>query len=251
MFVITKLELTMTDDQILKKLEEFERDVKYQIEPANNEDDFRYDVGRIPILLSAPHGAVHTRNGNPKEEDEYTAGFARLVADLTGAHAIYAHRKSSTDPNYDDSAPYKARLKDIVQAGHIQFVLDLHGMGDDWEFGIALGTMRGQSCPAQKTQLLHTLETSGFSIDHPERLLRYVVDHPKFTGGITSHTVTRYASSVLNVPAVQVELNANLRIPARRQDASPARKDFRGNPGYIAQAVRAISNVVLHIAKQP
>jgi len=240
-----------SDEQLLRRLEELEDDVKYQLPPTGGDDEFRYHAGRIPILLSAPHGAVHTRNGNPKEEDEYTAGFARLVAELTGAHAIYAHRKSATDPNYDDSAPYKSRLKDIIQSGQIQFVLDLHGMGDDWEFGIALGTMRGQSCPSQKTLVLHALETSGFSTTHPERLLRYVVDHPKFTGGVTSHTITRYASSVLNVPAVQVELNANLRIPARRQDASPARKDFRGNLGYIAQAVRAISNLVLNIAKQP
>lgn len=239
-----------SDEQLLRRLEELEGDVKYQLVPTGGDDEFRYHAGRIPILLSAPHGAVHTRNGNPKEEDEYTSGFARLVAELTGAHAIYAWRKSSTDPNYNDSAPYKSRLKEIVQDGQIQFVLDLHGMGDDWQFGIALGTMRGQSCPSQKTQLLHALETSGFSTTNPERLLRYVVDHPKFTGGITSHTVTRYASAVLNVPAVQVELNAHLRIPVRRHDASPAQKEFRGNPGYIALAVRAISNLVLHIAKQ-
>ena len=41
-----------------------------------SEDYFEIIEGEIPVLLSAPHGAKHYRNGSFKEEDEYTASLA-------------------------------------------------------------------------------------------------------------------------------------------------------------------------------
>ncbi len=96
--------------EVMQRLVELEADVRYQELPSDGEPEFRYEPGQIPVLLSAPHGAVHTRLGQLKKEDEYTAGMARLVAELTGAHGLYARRRSTADPNWDTDIPYKKRL---------------------------------------------------------------------------------------------------------------------------------------------
>ena len=81
---------------LLKRLVELEADVRYQELPSSSEPEIRYIPGEIPILLSAPHGASHTRSGGYKQEDEFTASFARLVSERTGAHVIYTRRRSGT-----------------------------------------------------------------------------------------------------------------------------------------------------------
>src|SRR5512141_2255050 len=107
----------------LDRLVRLESEIKYQLWPNQGELEYCYTSGTLPILISAPHGAIHTRNGKFKDEDEYTAAFARLVAEMSGAHVLYAQRKSGTDPNWYPDAPYKLRLKQIVETARIAFVL--------------------------------------------------------------------------------------------------------------------------------
>jgi hypothetical protein len=71
---------------LLARLAELEADIHYKTPPPAGERDFGYAFGRLPILLSAPHGAAHQRNGRLKAEDDFTAGMVRLVAEQTGAH---------------------------------------------------------------------------------------------------------------------------------------------------------------------
>ena len=86
-------------DALLSRLQMYESQVEYKTPPAAGKPAFRFHPGKLPILLSAPHGAAHMRNGLLKEEDDYTAGLVRLVAEITGAHAIYTWRRSEDDPN--------------------------------------------------------------------------------------------------------------------------------------------------------
>src|SRR5512143_970237 len=55
-------------------------------------DYYDYIEGRIPILISAPHGAKHYRKekgkGYWKKEDAYTSSLAIELGRLTGAHVI-------------------------------------------------------------------------------------------------------------------------------------------------------------------
>src|SRR5574337_771151 len=141
------------EDNIISQLIELEKDVRYQDFSSETEPEFRYETGKIPILISAPHGAVHTRNGD-KEEDEYTTGIARLIGHKTAAHVLYARRKSRTDPNANPDAPYKAVLQQIVRENAIRFVMDLHGANSNSDFGVAVGTMHGKSCSADDKLLI-------------------------------------------------------------------------------------------------
>ncbi len=228
---------------LMERLMELEADVRYQEPPSGNEPEFRYECGRVPVLLSAPHGAVHTRRGQSKEEDEYTAGIARLIAELTTAHALYARRRSDTDPNWYADTCYKERLREIVEESGIRFVLDLHGASVWRRFGIALGTMNGESCPLQREDIIRVLGEHGFRRDG-SRLDRLDVDG-KFTGKGKKgqETIIRFAWEELCIPAAQFELHSALRIVERRRDAT-AQHPFRGNPDTIRRAIRALAALI-------
>ena len=228
---------------LIARLVELEAEIEYKNPPPPGQPDFIHIQGLIPVLISAPHGAAHTRNGRIKDEDEYTAGMARLVAERTGAHVLYAWRKSATDPNYAPGAPYKLALAKIVRGERIRFVLDLHGCSPRRPFGIALGSMRGQSCPAHFTVILAALDGHGFS-PAGSGLLRLDVDRT-FPGGGGDHqeTITRYCVHSLGVSALQIELNALLRAPSRLPDR-PVKTPFDEEQRLILRTVAALESVV-------
>jgi hypothetical protein len=231
------------DAELLARLVELEADVCYQKPSADHDPEFRHEPGRVPVLLSAPHGAVHTRRGQVKPEDEYTAGLCRLVAERTGAHALYARRRSRTDPNWYRDVPYKRCLERIVTQAGICFVLDLHAANVRRDFGIALGTMRGASCPQHRRRIIQVLEAHGTRRDG-SGLGRLDVDRQFTARGLRDQeTITRYAWERLQIPAAQFELHPGLRIVERREDAS-YEPPFRGDPERICWAVQALSEIV-------
>ncbi len=225
---------------MLERLISFENDVLYQEYASDGEPEFLHVEGKFPVLISAPHGAAHTRNGRYKGEDEYTAAFAQLIAGETGAHCIYARRKSKTDPNVAKDAPYKEKVRKIVREKHIRFVIDLHGMWPHHEAGIELGTRDGKSCPTQKELIVASLKESGFTLDNDNEFLRLRVD-AKFSGNgsPTREPMVKFVSERLKTPAAQFEINAVNRIAVRRDDAAERDKSFWGNPEIIEKTVNA------------
>lgn len=228
---------------ILDRLVELEAEIAYALPPPPGEDEFRYQPGRISVLISAPHGAAHTRRGDHKDEDEYTAAIARFVAEETGAHALYAHRKSGTDPNFYPDVPYKRMLQQITGTQRIGFVLDIHGAASRRPFGLALGTIRGVSCPNTRSLILESLRRSGFH-EEASGLSRLNVDQAfPAAGNHEQETITRFAWQELGIEAAQLEINAHLRIVARKPDASSL-DTFRGDPEQILKTVQAILHLI-------
>ena len=228
---------------------DLESDVQYQEYASIDSPEFLHVTGTLPVLISAPHGAVHTRNGD-KEEDEYTAGIARLIGSRTGAHVIYARRKSRTDPNAAFTAPYKQALQQIVHESGIRFVLDLHGANKDRGFGIAVGTMHGKSCSEQeKLIIVRTFEKYGIS-DAGGNLSRLDIDRLlPGEGSDTREPIVKFCYRN-SIHAAQIEINAWLRIPKRRADASAPDKDFEGDHRLIKNSIEALSDVVISLAKR-
>jgi len=239
----------MSNEDILSQLIELEKNVRYQDFSSETEPEFLYEPGKIPILISAPHGAVHTRNSD-KEEDEYTAGLARLIGRKTAAHVLYARRKSRTDPNADPDAPYKAVLQQIVGENAIRFVMDLHGAKSNSDLGVALGTMRGKSCSAIDKLLIINIFRKYAIIEEGELLSRLDVD-VKFPaeGNNGREPITKFCHRI-DVPAAQFEINAHLRIPIRREDATNHNIPFSGNPELITNLVEALSDIVSSLAER-
>lgn len=233
---------------LLDRLVAYESDIQYRIPPPPGAPEFFYEAGRLPVLLSAPHGAAHMRKGELKPEDEYTAAFVRLLASITGAHALYARYKSGTDPNFYANVPYKEMLQRVVIREQIRFVLDLHGAKENYNFGLALGTMLNESCPDHRALIIDTLMKAGFS-DDQNGVQRLDVDTAfPAAGSQTRETVTRYAWRLLGVPAAQLEINAQLRI-VRRLPGTTALEPFNGNPELIYSALHAIKNLAVALSK--
>jgi hypothetical protein len=213
-----------------------------------------YIGGRLPVLVSAPHAAAHFRKGEIKEEDEYTGALAQLVGELSGAHVLYVRRKLAGDPNYDTHAPYKEALRQEVERHRLRFVLDLHGARQDRDFGLALGTLNGRSCPGQMALILEVLKAHGFQRDilpstGPKRLSRLDVDNQYSGARIKGQeTVTRFAWERLGIPAAQVEINAWLRVVNRKADATHP-EEFQGDPAGIERTIASLTALVKVLEK--
>lgn len=236
-------------DGWLERLVALESEVEYKTPPRRGEGEFRFQAGSLPVLISAPHGAAHTRHGWLKEEDDFTAGLARLCGELSGAYVLYAWRKSATDPNYYPDVPYKQALAQIVRRYDIRFVVDLHGCAAYRDFGIALGTMQGQSLPREYRRLiLRLLYRHGFRAGGGW-LSRVDVDRTFTAGnGSRQETITRFVSQRLGVPAVQVELNSYLRVVRRRPQASE-RDPFEGDAVMIERTINLLVALVRAVAR--
>jgi hypothetical protein len=166
------------------------------------------------VLISAPHGALHWRHGGWKGEDEYTAALAHLLAEETGAHALYTVRRIRPDPNFEDDTDYKRTLARLLVEHDIELVLDLHGARRGRDFGIELGTMSGLTCPDFEATIIRRLEWQGFVRDHRRSLDRLWVNR-LFKGGARQRTVTRFVWEQCGVNADPVRLRRTIQAIVR------------------------------------
>ncbi|MCK4693582.1 MAG: hypothetical protein KAT23_08115, partial [Anaerolineales bacterium] len=178
------------------------------------------------------------------QEDEYTTGFARLIAEKTDAHVIYTRRKSNTDPNWYPDVPYKRLLRQVIETEVIRFVLDIHGCAEHRDFRIALGTMGGESCPRQREVIIRMFKAHGFFQDAENLLCRLDVDRRFTATGLEGQeTITRFVWETLGVPAAQFEIHPSLRIVERRPDATEP-QPFHGVPEMIEAVIQAFVELV-------
>ena len=241
---------------LLNRLVELEEDVRYQEMATGKEPEIAIERGRLPILLSAPHGAVHCRKGEPKNEDEFTAAMVRMAARLTGAHAIYARRRSDSDPNWYADAPYKDLLETLVNEEDVRFVLDFHGSSAKRSFGIGIGTLHGQSCPGSMDLILNVLSTHGFRNSAGARLERLDIDQTfAAVGAAEQETITRFAWERLHISAVQLEFNASLRTVREKPDSSYLIRrlgdPFVGQPAHIERTMLALVSLISALETSP
>ena len=227
--------------------------------PAGNASWFDTVEGVCPVLFSAPHACRHLRDDSEKMNEEYTAAMAVYAARMTDSHAIYTTRKSIEDPNWVAAGEYKSEISRLVRERDIRLVIDVHGMTNRHQMGVALGTMAGRSMPG--VDVTSPFVDSGFlpvaaeDVGDPLPMIpgkplaagagaeKYwntvVVDHPRFTGGLRHHTVTRYAVEVLGLSALQVELASVNRI-VHRAATEGWPFDYRGNPAGIVASTNAL-----------
>ena len=238
----------------LAELQAFDESILYRTEPSSGRLPFRTVPGRIPVLLSAPHACMHIRDGVEKMEEEFTAAIALLLAERTGAHALVTDRFNREDPNWLPGGLYKDTLGTVVRQESVALVIDLHGMTNRYGASVALGTMKGRACDV--ASVLPAFESAGFrSISEPELTTsqrhnwrNLVVDHSRFTGGLRSHTVTRFCCEQLGVSAVQVELASRARVVYSPRTAQwPV--DYSGEPEAILAVLDALQQLIVDHAQ--
>lgn len=203
-----------------------------------NADYFRYVGGRIPILISAPHGAKHYRKrdggGYWKKEDAYTSSLAIKLGQLTGAHVMYAKYKAGEDPNSDARSAYKDFLKSVVKERGIKFVVDLHGACGSQPFKIDVGTVSDapgeSSCPTFRPIIQKAFQ--GFE--------EHVFNKHFAAGG--SGTITSFARNDLGIEAAQFEINARYRIVESR--SSPG---LRASEQDVLDMIGRLERMILDV----
>jgi hypothetical protein len=246
----------MTYPYLFKSLVQLDSITAYDQPPPPGKNPFVYCAGCNPILISAPHAAIHYRSGRKKREEGFTSAFAQLLGEKTGAHVMYTHYCSGDDPNWDAHNPYKQRLAEIIYKKRIRFVLDLHGMSNRHKIGMAIGTINGRSCPQYEYLIADTLQANDFhqtteaeaSTFRQLAWDRFVLNHSRFTGGLVNHTVTRFASERCGVGAAQIELCSSVRVVQQngRSSNSPT---FSGNLDGIKRTFHALTHLIQTIVQ--
>jgi hypothetical protein len=128
-----KMSTQIVAPEHIQRLVEIESRVKYGEPPPRGKESFILVKRNSPVLLSAPHGAKTYRNNDKEvwhEEDEYSAGIALLLGELTYSSVIATNYKNTEyDPNNSDSdkVSYKLAIKDLIKKSSVRFVIDLHG----------------------------------------------------------------------------------------------------------------------------
>ncbi len=219
--------------------------------PDNTEPYFLH-VGHAPILLTAAHSTFHQRKGRRKFGEAFTAGFAQLVAEQSGAFAFYPCFEQVDDPNFSAESPFKTQLQQIIADHNIRFVLDIHGMTNRNRIGLALGTINGQSCRTIEPAIVSHFAKSGWHAYSPTEVnaftqlkqCGFVVNLPRFAGGTKQHTVTRFASQTVGIEAAQLEICSNLRVPFERW----GNNTFEGDCAAIERTLKMLVKLIGEIS---
>lgn len=234
-------------DPTLQKIKDLEFScIDYNTE---SQDYFEIIEGRIPILLSAPHGAKCFRNGEFKEEDEYTSSIAIKLGELTGAYVIFVKNKTREDSNNAISTRYKDAIKKLVDEKGIKFVADIHGADKSRDYKVNVGIMDEKdmkrcSCPTLKP----IIEEAFKGFQQP------LFNLDSFTASFPG-TVTYFARNICGIEAAQFEINAKYRIIERKPDSSKAIQgvdpDFKANENDALEMIRRLKETILAIAHNP
>ena len=159
------------------------RAIEFEQIRYDNEGDDYFEVieGNIPILLSAPHGARHLRQGTWKGEDEYTSSLAIKLGELTGAFVIFVKNKTEEDSNWLPHTRYKDAIRQVVHERGIGFLADIHGADIRRNYKVTVGiidekAMERCSCPgssrSSKIPSVPSNTRSFISMPLPPRFLR-------------------------------------------------------------------------------
>lgn len=189
-----------------KQIEEINKKIfdNEQKRKQNKEKSFEIINGSIPIILSAPHSVKQTRNGKIKEAEGETGAIVQILAEKTGAYAIYKTYNNNDDANYDIyNNLYKEELKQIIESNNIKLLLDLHGAKYESNFDVEIGTDDGKNI--NDVKLVEILKDS-----FNKNGIKNVKENEKFKAS-TIHTISKYISENTGISCVQIEIAGQFR----------------------------------------
>lgn len=191
-----RLEIEKYNDEIFEKEE---------IRRQNKEPSFQIVEGSIPIIVSAPHCVMQTREGKMKSKEGETGAIVQLLAKRTKCYAIYKTYHNNDDANYDiTNNPYKEELKNIIITKNIKLLIDIHGARNENDFDIDIGTDNGINVQ-NNAELIKALKNSlqSYGIEN-------VKENEKFKAS-SPHTISKYISETTNIPCIQLEVAGRYR----------------------------------------
>jgi hypothetical protein len=191
------------------------------------EEPFWFSPGELPVLVSAPHAVRHYRQKKIKMSDQFTGSIVFLLNKLTGCQAIATTKLYGGDPNIDSPCIYKEKIAEICGRSKVKLVLDIHGAAREQEFDVDIGTNSGQTLLAKANMLgmlEHNFQDFGLS--------RISYDHFAAKG---PNTIANYVARELRIPAVQLEINKQYRVPGQNPQG------FHRLLGALVESIRELA----------
>lgn len=189
--------------------------------------------GTIPVLISAPHTrpiSLHAKDGgNITKPAELRVGrLLRRVCRQTGAWGIYMGGPGQVE-HWEDSTfrAYKRALRGIVKHSDTALFVDLHGFMEarpfaiDYDFKIS----RRKPYDHATVHLEHIILKHLTNEDMGAPISKTFFSRKN---GIARKTLTYYTRRSLGIPAVQFEIN----------------KQVRDNPVTLRKLSKALYNIV-------
>lgn len=160
-------------------------------------------IENSPILLSAPHAVIHSRDGESKLPDRGTGGLALALNEIAGVSCI-VETSGIGDPAWDDSHDFKSQ----ILFSPPKLIIDLHGMKDEQptEVDVGLGISPSETEMLMANFLIRRCKSNDINATLGKRFK-----------AIKSTTVTSWAQSI-GIHAIQVEIGAKYRVPKSSDD---------------------------------
>jgi gamma-glutamylcyclotransferase (GGCT)/AIG2-like uncharacterized protein YtfP len=200
---------------------------RYRKFPPDDSIGLIFLRGQAPILVTASHATAHLRMNVLKYEEQYTGALAVILHILTGTHAFYTHLASKIDPNYYDEAPFKKKVEETIKKYGIKFVIDLHGTRTKRNEDIYPGVGNNREFllgnDAYLIKLEELVKSSGL-----------ILGGTQVFPASRQMTITKFISSRLSIPAMQVEISERLRQPDK-------------NPSEFVTLVRILRDLICSI----
>lgn len=169
-------------------------------------EDFEVMDGKEKIMLSAPHGFVHMREGNIKYAETNTNKICTELAEELNSYAIYKFINSDKDANYDVECDYKKECLKTVKRSKIKLLIDFHGMAMEREQDICLGIADGELLNNDKEFIDFIVEAF-----RKEGFKNVAVDNP--FNAKRAECVSNFIHREANIPTMQIEINGKYRLP--------------------------------------
>lgn len=245
--------ISIPSTEMVQRLITLEAEVHYDEPTTNGADPFLVFENDSPVLVSAPHGARTFRNSAKEtwhEEDEYTAGMARLLGETCGVSVIAnVWRSDACDPNVhaEEKCRYKQRIRTLAATDRVRWVIDLHGASET-------SPNLGNSCVDLGTRK----ERRSMDVSHRDQLQTLIV--AAFGAGSASAdgfpalgvgTITAFCQESLHVQAIQIEMKPSVRVPDRRIDASSFRQlgAYRAPAENVGKMLGALADFIRYLTQ--
>jgi hypothetical protein len=164
------------------------------------DDDYIVLKGSIPILLSAPHTMLQTReDGTQKLNEPYTKAISLYLNKYSNVYSIVKNNDTGIDSNRDNYDKYNVELRRLIKDNNIKLVIDIHGASSDRDFDIEFGTLNNLSADYSTIKELEEAFT--------ENGITNVIHNEPFKGG----AITQGVYALTDVDVIQLEINGKYR----------------------------------------
>jgi hypothetical protein len=164
------------------------------------EDDHIVLKGNTPILLSAPHTMLQTReDGTQKLNEPYTKAISLYFNKYSNVYSIVKNNDTGIDSNRDNYDKYNVELRRLIKDNNIKLVIDIHGASSDRDFVVGFGTLNNLSADYSTIKELEEAFT--------ENGITNVIHNEPFKGG----AITQGVYALTDVDVIQLEINGKYR----------------------------------------